>query len=50
MPVVGVKTCAQARENLGALGWRLSPEEMDALDQAAARLKKQSVQNIFQSA
>lgn len=50
VPVVGVKTCAQARENLGALGWRLSPEEMDALDQAAARLKKQSVQNIFQSA
>lgn len=28
----------QADENCGALGWRLSPEEMAALDSAAARL------------
>ena len=49
VPIVGVKTLKQARENLGALGWSLSPEEVEGLDAAAARIKKQSVQNIFQS-
>lgn len=49
VPIVGVKTLAQARENLGALGWRLSQEEIEGLDEAAAKIKKQSVQNIFQS-
>lgn len=49
VPIVGVKTLKQARENLGALGWSLSPEEVEGLDEAAARIKKQSVQNIFQS-
>ncbi|CAM9913372.1 unnamed protein product [Ectocarpus fasciculatus] len=49
VPIVGVKTLAQARENLGALGWSLSPEEVEGLDAAAKRIKKQSVQNIFQS-
>lgn len=50
VPVVGVKDLAQARENLGALGWRLSSDEVEAMDRAAAKVKKQSVQNIFQSA
>ncbi|CAM9880417.1 unnamed protein product [Scytosiphon promiscuus] len=50
VPIVGVKTLAQARENLGALGWSLSPEEVEGLDAAAKMIKKQSVQNIFQSA
>eukprot|EP00904_Undaria_pinnatifida_P000788 jgi/Undpi1/1070/HiC_scaffold_10.g04533.m1 len=50
VPIVGVKTLAQARENLGALGWQLSPEEVEGLDDAAGKIKKQSVQNVFQSA
>lgn len=49
VPIVGVKNLAQARENLGALGWRLFEEEIIALDVAAAKIKNQSVQNIFQS-
>ncbi|CAM9670094.1 unnamed protein product, partial [Ascophyllum nodosum] len=50
VPIVGVKTLAQARDNLGALGWRLSSAEVEELDRAAAKMEKQSVQNIFQSA
>lgn len=49
VPIVGVKTLAQARENLGALGWRLSDGELEELDVAAAKIKNQAVQNIFQS-
>lgn len=49
VPIVGIKTLAQARENLGALGWLLSPAEVEGLDRGAARIEKQSVQNIFQS-
>lgn len=49
VPIVGVKTLAQARENLGALGWRLSEEEIVELDVAAAKVENQAVQNIFQS-
>lgn len=49
VPIVGVKTLAQARENLGALGWQLTPEEVEGLDLAAGKIKKQAVQNIFQS-
>jgi pyridoxine 4-dehydrogenase len=40
---------AQAQENLGALGWRLSAGELAELDKAAARIKKGMVQNIFQT-
>lgn len=50
VPIVGVKTLAQARENLGALGWQLSSAEIEELDRAAGKMEKQSVQNIFQSA
>lgn len=49
VPIVGVKTLAQAKENLGALGWRLSTQEMEELDLAAAKIENQAVQNIFQS-
>lgn len=49
VPIVGVKTLDQARENLGALGWRLTEGEVEGLDVAASKIKKQSVQNIFQS-
>jgi aryl-alcohol dehydrogenase-like predicted oxidoreductase len=32
VPVVGIRKPAQAKENLGALGWRLSDEEIRKLD------------------
>lgn len=35
VPIAGVKNARQARENLGALGWRLAETEVQALEQAA---------------
>ena len=34
--IPGAKNAAQATENAGALGWQLSPQEVAALDKAAA--------------
>lgn len=48
IPIPGAKTVAQAVENAGALGWRLSPGEVAALEQAAQRARPM-VQNIFQT-
>ncbi|CAM9631230.1 unnamed protein product [Ectocarpus sp. 12 AP-2014] len=36
IPIPGAKNIRQADENCGALGWRLSEEEMSALDAAAS--------------
>ncbi len=33
MPIPGVKTLGQAQMNVGALGWRLSDEEVQRLDE-----------------
>jgi pyridoxine 4-dehydrogenase len=49
IPIPGAKTVAQAEQNLGALGWRLSDGEVWELDQAAAKTDKKMVQNIFQT-
>jgi len=49
MPILGAKTVEQAQENIGALGWRLEGGEITELDQAAARVDKRRVQNIFQT-
>lgn len=49
MPIPGAKTLEQAKQNIGALGWQLDPGEVEALDQAAARVDKKMVQNIFQT-
>ncbi len=38
VPIVGAKNRRQAEENIGALGWRLSPEEVEALDQMSERV------------
>lgn len=32
IPIAGVKTAAQVRDNLGALGWSLQPQEIEALE------------------
>ncbi len=45
----GAKDVAQARENLGSLGLRLSSGEVAELDAAALRSKGRMVQNIFQT-
>lgn len=34
-PIPGAKNAAQAKENAGALGWSLTPDELAALDAAA---------------
>ena len=35
VPIPGAKNAKQAAENLGAMGWRLTPEEVAALDAAS---------------
>jgi aryl-alcohol dehydrogenase-like predicted oxidoreductase len=35
LPIPGAKTAAQATENVGALGWRLTSEEVHALDEGS---------------
>jgi aryl-alcohol dehydrogenase-like predicted oxidoreductase len=35
-PITGARTVAQLLENLGALGWTLSADELDALDRVSA--------------
>lgn len=49
IPIPGAKSPAQAEQNLGALGWQLTPAEMTELDLAANRTEKTMVQNIFQT-
>lgn len=38
VPIPGAKDARQARENAGALGWRLTPEEVERLDQVSGNL------------
>ncbi|HZD56583.1 MAG TPA: aldo/keto reductase [Anaerolineales bacterium] len=38
VPIPGAKTAHQAQENIGALGWRLSEEEMERLDSASQEM------------
>lgn len=49
VPIVGLKNVEQAKENLGALKWKLKANEVEALDRATRSMKKQTLQNIFQS-
>ncbi|XP_057858126.2 pyridoxal reductase, chloroplastic [Cryptomeria japonica] len=49
IPIPGVKSLKQAQENLGALGWRLSSEEIFELESAARESPRKMVQNIFQT-
>ena len=35
LPIPGAKTATQASQNTGALGWRLTPEQVKALDEAS---------------
>jgi pyridoxine 4-dehydrogenase len=49
IPIPGAKSVEQAKENIGALGWKLDSSEIAELDRAAASLDKVMVQNIFQT-
>ena len=49
IPIPGAKNPQQAKQNLGALGWQLDSGEVAELDQAATKVKKPMVQNIFQT-
>ncbi|XP_078440349.1 NAD(P)-linked oxidoreductase superfamily protein [Wolffia australiana] len=49
IPIPGVKTIRQAEENLGALGWRLTADEILELESVAKESPRQMIQNIFQT-
>eukprot|EP01039_Chlorochromonas_danica_P003460 gene3459-3789_t len=49
MPLVGMRSVEQAKENLGALGWSLTEAEVEAIDSVAVKLPKSLVQNFNQS-
>jgi aryl-alcohol dehydrogenase-like predicted oxidoreductase len=38
LPIPGAKTAAQAQQNVGAIGWRLTPEEVQALEAASDKI------------
>lgn len=40
VPIPGAKNAQQAADNLGAMGWRLTPQEMAALDEASQVLQE----------
>jgi aryl-alcohol dehydrogenase-like predicted oxidoreductase len=48
VPIPGAKNRAQALDNAGALGWRLSDEEMAALDAVALYGKRGMSQRVWQ--
>jgi pyridoxine 4-dehydrogenase len=49
VPIPGARTVQQARENVGATGWSLQQDAIDALDKAALNVGKPMIQNIFQT-
>ncbi len=40
VPIPGAKTGQQARDNAGAAGWELTPDEVEALDQATSSRRR----------
>ncbi|KAK9060846.1 hypothetical protein SSX86_018026 [Deinandra increscens subsp. villosa] len=50
IPIPGVKSVKQAEENLGAVGWKLRPSELDELEYAARDSPAKMIQNVFQTA
>jgi len=40
LPIPGAKTAKQASQNAGAIGWRLTPEEVSSLDEASDKAVK----------
>ena len=48
VPIPGAKNREQAQQNAGALGWRLTGEELDVLDLGRARRHRWISQRIWQ--
>jgi aryl-alcohol dehydrogenase-like predicted oxidoreductase len=48
VPIPGAKNGSQAEQNAGALGWRMTEEELDALDRAALYGKRGISQRVWQ--
>ncbi|KAH0690092.1 hypothetical protein KY289_017450 [Solanum tuberosum] len=49
IPIPGVKSVKQTEENLGALGWQLSSDELLQLEYAALDSPQKMIQNVFQT-
>ena len=49
VPIPGARNLAQAEENLGSVGWKLTNAAVAELDAASAGLKKNMIENIFQT-
>lgn len=49
IPIPGAKSLSQAQDNLGALAFKLNGGEVSALDDAAGRLPRTMIQNVFQT-
>ena len=49
VPIPGARNLIQARENLGAVGWKLSDAAVQELDNASAGVQKKMLENIFQT-
>jgi pyridoxine 4-dehydrogenase len=49
VPIPGARNLVQAEENLGSVGWSLNKAAVQELDTASARLKKNMIENIFQT-
>jgi aryl-alcohol dehydrogenase-like predicted oxidoreductase len=48
IPIPGAKNQKQAEENAGALGWRLSPDHVRALDAVSKRGRRTLLSRIWQ--
>ncbi|TMX02190.1 hypothetical protein EJD97_022399 [Solanum chilense] len=49
IPIPGIKSVKQTEENLGALGWQLSSDELLQLEYAALDSPQKMIQNVFQT-
>lgn len=49
VPIPGARNLAQAEENIGSVGWKLSNAAVIELDVISAGLKKNMIENIFQT-
>jgi len=47
IPIPGARSVRQAQENVGAMGWRLSAAEVQALDEASELVRKARFENVF---
>jgi aryl-alcohol dehydrogenase-like predicted oxidoreductase len=48
IPIPGAKNREQAEQNAGALGWRLSDEEMHCLDRVSKRGRRRLIHRLWQ--